>query len=83
MRKGLRPPVLDRKVERRYNVSCVKTSGELADVSDVTVESWKERSCKLVEGCAAEDTWNLDETGLYGKPFQSIVCPERSFISWW
>ena len=64
-------------MERRYNVSYVKTSGELADVSDVTVESWKERSCKLVEGYAAEDTWNLDETGFFGKPFQSMVLPRK------
>ena len=43
----------------------VKISGESADVSGVTVESWKKRVCELVEGYAAEDIWNLDKTGCF------------------
>ena len=57
-----------------YNVRYVKISGESADVSGVTVESLKERVCELVEGYAAEDIWNLDETGCFWK-----ALPERGF----
>ena len=42
------------KWKRRYNVRYVKISGESADVSGITVESWKERVCELIEGYAAE-----------------------------
>ena len=52
----------------------VKISGESADVSGVTVESWKERVCELVEGYAAEDIWNLDETGCFWR-----ALPDRGF----
>ena len=62
------------KWKRRYNVRYVKISGESADVSGVTVESWKERVCELVEGYAAEDIWNLDETGCFWR-----ALPDRGF----
>ena len=61
-------------MERHYNVGYVKISGESADVSGVTVESWKERVCELVEGYAAEDIWNLDETGCFWR-----ALPDRGF----
>ena len=62
------------KWKRRYNVRYVKISGESADVSGVTVELWKERVSELVEGYAAEDIWNLDETGCFYK-----ALPHRGF----
>ena len=63
-----------KKWKRRYNVRYVKISGESADVSGITVESWKERVCELIEGYAAEDIWNLDETGCFWK-----ALPDRGF----
>ena len=62
------------KWKRRYSVRYVKISGESADVSGVTVESWKERVCELVDSYAAEDIWNLDETGCFWK-----ALPDRGF----
>ena len=53
----------------------VKISGESADVSRVTVESWKERVCELVKGYAASETWM--KHCVFGKPFQIMVFPKK------
>ena len=62
------------KWKKRCNVRHVKISGESADVSGITVDAWKERVHELVEGYAAEDIWNLDETGCFWK-----AIPDHGF----
>ncbi len=62
------------KWKRRYGIRQVTVSGESGDVSDLTVESWKERLPELVRGYKAEDIWNLDETGCFWK-----ALPDKGF----
>lgn len=50
----------------------VKISGESADVSGVTVESWKERVYELIR---ISGTWTRQ--GASGKPFQIVVLPKK------
>ena len=62
------------KWKRRYGIKQVIVSGESGDVSDLTVESWKERLPELLRGYKPEDIWNLDETGCFWK-----ALPDKGF----
>ena len=53
-------------------------SRESGDVSDLTVESWKEGLPELVAGYKDEDIWNLDETGCFWKAFSEKVFAKRN-----
>ena len=62
------------KWKRQYNIRQIQVSGESGDVSDTTVESWKERLPELVRGYRAEDIWNLDENGCFWRSL-----PDKGF----
>ena len=51
--------------KKRHNIKQFAVSGEAADVSEETVDSWKERLETIMEGYEARDIWNLDETGCF------------------
>ena len=40
-------------------------SGEAADISEDTVQSWYERIKHIMQGFKSEDVWNIDETGCF------------------
>jgi len=48
-----------------HNIKQFAVSGEAADVSDETVDSWKERVKTIMERSEPRDIWNLDETGCF------------------
>ena len=43
----------------------MRVSGELGDVSGLTVSSWKERLPEIVKGYEPDDIWNMDESGVF------------------
>ena len=47
--------------KKRHNIKQFAVSGEAADVSEETVDSWKERVKTIIKGYEAKDIWNLDE----------------------
>ena len=60
--------------KKSYNVRQIKNCGKSGDVSGATIDSWKQRVLDIVQGYSAEDKWNLDETGCYGR-----ALPDRRF----
>ena len=53
------------KFKARYNLRKMVVSGECGEVSGAMVESWKERLPEILDGFAACDIWNMDETGCF------------------
>ena len=51
--------------KKRHNIKQFAVSGEAADVSEETVDSWKERVKTIINGYEAKDIWNLDEMGCF------------------
>ena len=41
--------------------------GEAGDIPITTIKAWMERLPEIVQGCSADDTWNMDESGLFFK----------------
>ena len=59
--------------KKHHNIKQFALSGEAADFSEETVDSWKERLETIMEGYEARDIWNLDETGCFYR-----VLPEKT-----
>ena len=53
----------------RHNIKMSVLHGESADVSDLTVENWKEKLAAICEGYADRDIYNVDETYSYSTDF--------------
>ena len=51
----------------------MKINGESGDMHGETVESWKERLPKLLQGYSKENIWNIDETACFGGLSQIMV----------
>ena len=58
------------RYKERNNLSQHKLCGELADVPEATVYSWKERLGSIISGYAMQDIWNMDETGCFSAHFR-------------
>ncbi len=59
----------------RYNVRFRAISGEAAAVNTDTMDDWKKRLPKIIEGFDPKDVYNCDETGLFFK-----LMPDRSLV---
>ena len=55
---------LDR-FKNRNGIKARSTSGEAGDVSQTTVDSWKERLPDTLQGWEPENIWNMGETGQF------------------
>ena len=55
---------LDR-FKNRNGIKARSISGEAGDVSQTTVDSWKERLPDILQGWEPENIWNMDETGQF------------------
>ena len=51
--------------KKRHNIKQFVESGEAADASEKTVDSWNERVKTTIGGNEAKDIWNLHETSCY------------------
>ena len=59
----------------------VKICGESGDLSGDTIESWLDRLPELVDGYRKEEIWNIDKTGVFGKPFLIVVLGREAKIT--
>ena len=55
---------LDR-FKTRNEIKAKVISGEAGDVSEDTVESWKERLPDILQDWAPQNIWNMNETGQF------------------
>ena len=55
---------LDR-FKTRNEIKAKVISGEAGDVSEDTVESWKERLLDILQDWAPQNIWNMNETGQF------------------
>lgn len=68
---------LDRfKTRNGIKAKCV--SGEAGDVSEDTVDSWRERLPDILQGWTPENIWNMDETGQFFRALPSKSLAEKS-----
>ena len=63
------------KFATRHNIKMAVLHGESADVSDVTVENWKEKLPGICKGYADHDIYNVDETAIFYR-----LLPSKSYI---
>ncbi|CAF1281361.1 unnamed protein product [Adineta ricciae] len=59
----------------RHNIQFRVISGEGASISPITVDDWKARLPKILEGYHPANIYNCDETGLFFK-----LKPDRSLV---
>ena len=71
------------KWKKRYNVKQVKISGESADVSGETVDSWKERLPEIIAGYEQDDIWNMDRTGVFWQGLPDRGFGQKGKLFWW
>ncbi|CAB4015343.1 tigger transposable element-derived 6-like [Paramuricea clavata] len=64
---------LDR-FKNRNNIKARFISGEVGDVNETTVDSWKEKLPEIVQGWEPENIWNMDETGGGKKSKERLTC---------
>ena len=70
-------------LNRFKNINGIKAkciSGERSDVSEDTVDSWRERLPYILQGWVPENIWNMDETAQFFRalPSKSIADNSRS-----
>ena len=63
--------------EKLYDIHNMKSRWRVWVTSGDTVDSWRERIPKLVRGCSTKNNWNLDETGVFGVHFLSMVLGKK------
>ena len=68
---------LDR-FKNRSGIKARSISGEAGDVSQTTVDSWKERLPDILQGWDLENIWNMDETGKFFRALPNKSLAESS-----
>ena len=63
--------------KKRHNIRQFTISGEAADVSDETVEGWRDRLESIMMGYKAEDVWNVDEMGCFYRALPDKSLSEK------
>ena len=63
--------------KRRHNLKQFSVSGEAADISEETVQSWYERIKNITQGYKPEDVWNIDETGCFFRALPEKTLTEE------
>ena len=53
-------------------------SGEAADISEETVQSWYERIKNIMQGYKPEDVWNIDETGCFFRALPEKTLSQKN-----
>ena len=68
---------LDR-FKNRSGIKARSISGKAVDVSQTTVDSWKERLPDILQGLDPENIWNMDETGQFFRALPNKSLAESS-----
>ena len=63
--------------KKRHNIKQFIVSGEAADISEDTVQSWHERIKHIMQGFKPEDVWNIDETGCFFRALPEKTLAEK------
>lgn len=66
------------RFKNRNGIKAKCTSGEAGDVSEVTVESWRERLLEILHGWSPENIWNMYETGQLFRALPSKFLADKS-----
>ena len=64
--------------KNRNGIKAKFISEEAGDVSEDTVDSWKERLQDILQEWAAENIWNMDETGQFFRALPNKCLADAS-----